>query len=88
MQVGTTISVENLFFNTPVRYKFLKQDITEYRYIKDWVQKVALANPNISFRLLNDGKSVFFTNGKRCPNLEEQKKKWQKNKRKFARSKL
>ena len=38
MQVGTTISVENLFFNTPVRYKFLKQDITEYRYIKDWVE--------------------------------------------------
>ena len=63
MQVGTTISVENLFFNTPVRYKFLKQDATEFRYIKDWVQKVALANPNISFRLLNDGKSVFFTNG-------------------------
>lgn len=63
MQVGTTISVENLFFNTPVRYKFLKQDATEFRYIKDWVQKVAIANPNISFRLLNDGKSVFFTNG-------------------------
>ena len=63
MQVGTTILVENLFFNTPVRYKFLKQDATEFRYIKDWVQKVALANPNISFRLLNDGKSAFFTNG-------------------------
>lgn len=63
IQVGTTILVENLFFNTPVRYKFLKQDATEFRYIKDWVQKVALANPNISFRLLNDGKSVFFTNG-------------------------
>lgn len=63
MKVGTTILVENLFFNTPVRYKFLKQDATEFRYIKDWVQKVALANPNISFRLLNDGKSVFFTNG-------------------------
>ena len=62
-QVGTTILVENLFFNTPVRYKFLKQDATEFRYIKDWVQKVALANPNISFRLLNDGKSAFFTNG-------------------------
>ena len=63
MQAGTTILVENLFFNTPVRYKFLKQDATEFRYIKDWVQKVALANPNISFRLLNDGKSAFFTNG-------------------------
>jgi len=63
MQVGTTILVENLFFNTPVRYKFLKQDATEFKYIKDWVQKVALANPNISFRLLNDGKNVFFSNG-------------------------
>ena len=63
MQVGTTILVENLFFNTPARYKFLKQDATEFKYIKDWVQKVALANPNISFRLLNDGKSAFFTNG-------------------------
>ena len=63
MQVGTTILVENLFFNTPVRYKFLKQDATEFRYIKEWVQKVALENPNISFRLLNDGKNVFFSNG-------------------------
>ena len=63
MQVVTTILVENLFFNTPVRYKFLKQDATEFRYIKEWVQKVALANPNISFRLLNDGKNVFFSNG-------------------------
>ena len=63
MQVGTTILVENLFFNTPVRYKFLKQDATEFRYIKEWVQKVALANPNISFRLLNDGKNIFFSNG-------------------------
>ena len=63
MQVGTTILVENLFFNTPVRYKFLKQDATEFRYIKEWVQKVALVNPNISFRLLNDGKNIFFSNG-------------------------
>lgn len=46
-----------------VRYKFLKQDATEFRYIKDWVKKVALANPNISFSLLNDRKRVFFTNG-------------------------
>ena len=63
MQVGTTILVENLFFNTPVRYKFLKQDATEFRYIKEWVQKVSLVNPNISFRLLNDGKNIFFSNG-------------------------
>lgn len=60
---GTTIIVENLFFNTPVRYKFLKQDQTEFRYIKEWVQKAALVNTNISFKLINDGKVVFQSNG-------------------------
>ena len=40
-QTGTTIIVEKLFFNTPVRYKFLKQDATENKYIKEWVHKVA-----------------------------------------------
>ena len=52
-----------MFFNTPVRYKFLKQDSTESKYIKDWVQKVALANPEISIRLINDGKSIFYSTG-------------------------
>lgn len=67
-QIGTSVIVENLFFNTPVRYKFLKQDAIETRYIKDWVQKVALANPNISFKLITDGKNTFFStgNGKLC----------------------
>ena len=63
VQRGTTILVEELFFNTPVRYKFLKQDSTEFRYIKEWMQKAALANPNISFRLLNSGKIVLKTSG-------------------------
>ena len=49
-QRGLTITVENLFFNTPVRYKFLKQDFTEFKYIKEWVQKTAMAYPNISLR--------------------------------------
>ena len=62
-KVGTTIIVENLFFNVPVRYKFLKQDATEFRYIKDWVQKTAFSNPNISIKLINDGKNVFQSNG-------------------------
>ena len=60
---GTTIIVEKLFFNTPVRYKFLKQDATENKYIKEWVHKVALANPQVSFKLISDGKQVFFSNG-------------------------
>lgn len=63
LPVGTTIMVEKLFFNTPVRYKFLKNDATEFRYIKEWVQKNALVNSNIAFKLINDGKTVFQTNG-------------------------
>ena len=62
-QEGTTIIVEELFFNTPVRYKFLKQDATEFRYIKEWLQKCAIANPNISIKLTNDNKFVFQTSG-------------------------
>jgi len=63
LPVGTTIMVEKLFFNTPVRYKFLKNDATEFRYIKEWVQKTALVNSNIALKLINDGKIVFQTNG-------------------------
>ena len=60
---GTTMIVEQLFFNTPVRYKFLKQDATETKYIKEWVQKTALVNTHISFKLITDGKNVFQTSG-------------------------
>lgn len=63
LPVGTTIMVKKLFFNTPVRYKFLKNDATEFRYIKEWVQKTALVNSNIALKLINDGKIVFQTNG-------------------------
>ena len=62
-QKGTTIIVEKIFFNTPVRYKFLKNDATEFKYIKDWVQKAALSEINVAFKLINDGKTVFQTNG-------------------------
>ena len=61
--IGTTIIVENLFFNVPVRYKFLKQDATEFKYIKDWVQKAIFSNPSISFKLINEDKVVFQSNG-------------------------
>ena len=60
---GTTICVENLFFNTPVRYKFLKQDRTECRYIKEWIEKTALVNTKVSFKLINDGKITFSSDG-------------------------
>ena len=62
-QKGTTIIVENLFFNTPVRYKFLKQDATEFRYIKEMVINIAMANLEVAIKLINDGKAVFKSNG-------------------------
>ena len=61
--VGTSITVNELFFNTPVRYKFLKQDFTEFRYIREWVEKTAIANLDISFKLINEGKTVFSSTG-------------------------
>ncbi|MBQ3414272.1 MAG: DNA mismatch repair endonuclease MutL [Clostridia bacterium] len=61
--IGTSMIVENLFFNQPVRYKFLKQDASEFKVIKEWMQKVALANPDKSFKLINESKVVFFVSG-------------------------
>ena len=60
---GTTITVRNLFFNTPVRYKFLKKDFTESGYIEDVVTRIALVHPEISIKLINSGKTVIQTNG-------------------------
>lgn len=61
--VGTTITVENLFYNTPVRYKFLKKDYTEAGYIEDVVTRIALVNPNIAIKLISNGKTIVQTNG-------------------------
>ncbi len=61
--VGTTITVQNLFYNTPVRYKFLKKDYTESGYIEDVVTRIALVNRNIAFKLINNGKTIVQTNG-------------------------
>ncbi|MCI9016291.1 MAG: DNA mismatch repair endonuclease MutL [Clostridia bacterium] len=61
--VGTTITVQNLFFNTPVRYKFLKKDYTESGYIEDIITRLALVNPNIAFKLINTGKTIIQTSG-------------------------
>ncbi len=61
--VGTTITVNELFYNTPVRYKFLKKDYTESGYIEDAVSKLALAHPEISFKLINNKKTSLQTSG-------------------------
>ena len=61
--VGTTIIVTNLFYNTPVRYKFLRKDFTESGYIEDVISRIALAHPEIAIKLINSGKTVIQTNG-------------------------
>ena len=62
-QNGTTITVTNLFYNTPVRYKFLKKDYTELGYIEDAVTRIAIANPNIAIKLKNENKTIIQTSG-------------------------
>ena len=61
--IGTTITVQNLFFNTPVRYKFLKKDYTESGYIEDIVTRLCLIHPKIAFKLVNTGKTILQTSG-------------------------
>lgn len=60
---GTTIIVRDIFFNTPARMKFMKSDVVEGSRITATVQNQALAHPEISFRLLRDGKEVLSTPG-------------------------
>lgn len=62
-QTGTSITVRNLFFNTPVRYKFLKKDYTESGYVEDVITRIALVNPDIAIKLINTGKTIIQTNG-------------------------
>lgn len=60
---GTTIMVRNLFFNTPVRRKFLKQPQTEGSYIIDLMEHMALSRPDVSFKLIVNGRVRFHTSG-------------------------
>lgn len=60
---GTTIKVEDLFYNTPARLKFLKTASTESAQINDIVGKLALSHPEISFKLINNNRMVLFTPG-------------------------
>ena len=62
-QKGTTITIRELFYNTPVRYKFLKKDFTESGYIEDTITRIALANPDVAIKLINTGKTIIQTNG-------------------------
>ena len=60
---GTKITVQNLFYNTPVRYKFLKKNYTEAGYIEDVVTRIALVNKGVAIKLINNDKVLLQTTG-------------------------
>ena len=60
---GTIMSVNDLFYNTPARLKYLKSLYTELSHITDYMNKLALSHSNIRFTLINDGKTLLSTDG-------------------------
>ncbi len=60
---GTSIVVQDLFFNTPVRREFLKKPATEGGVLADMVARLILGNPSVSIRLVNNGKNVYHSFG-------------------------
>lgn len=60
---GTTIIVSDLFYNTPARMKFLKKDVSEGNAVAAIVDRVALSHPEISFKLIREGKQTLATSG-------------------------
>jgi DNA mismatch repair protein MutL len=61
--IGTTVKVEDLFFNTPARKKFLKTTHTEGSKINDFIIKLALSNPSVAFKFINNNKMAISTPG-------------------------
>lgn len=61
--IGTTMEVNDLFYNTPARRKFLKSDRVEISYISEILQSIAIANPDVSVTLIYDGKTPVKTSG-------------------------
>ena len=61
--VGTIMEIRDLFYNIPARLKFLKNSNTEFSYIQELVQSIAIVNPIISFELKRNGKTVLKTSG-------------------------
>ena len=60
---GTTFLVRNLFYNVPARKKFLKTAMTEGGYINELMERMALSRPDISFKYMNNGKTMLHTTG-------------------------
>lgn len=62
-RIGTSITVSNLFYNTPARLKHLSSIYAELSHITDYLNKMALSYPNVKFRLVNDEKELLNTDG-------------------------
>ena len=62
-RIGTKVTVENLFYNTPARLKYLKSENTELNNIVTFIEKLAMAKPNISFTLTNNDNVIVKTSG-------------------------
>ncbi|HTR98741.1 MAG TPA: DNA mismatch repair endonuclease MutL [Bacteroidota bacterium] len=60
---GTTVTVQNLFFNVPARRKFLKSAATEYRHVYEEVQRIAVSRPSLALHFISDGETVFRLKG-------------------------
>ena len=61
--VGTTIVAEDLFYNTPVRLKFLKKPATEAAMVSDYMLRLILSHPEIAFRFVSQGKTIYHSSG-------------------------
>ncbi len=60
---GTTFIIRDIFYNVPARMKFLKKDVTEANTISGIIDKIALSHPEISFRMIRDGRETLHTPG-------------------------
>ena len=60
---GTTIVARELFYNTPVRLKFLKKPATEAAKVAEMIARLILAHPDVSFRLIHNGKQIYASSG-------------------------
>ena len=61
--IGTKTEIKDVFYNVPARFKFLKKDYTEAGYVEDVITRTALANPQISFKYINNNKTIIQTSG-------------------------